>query len=279
MSGNSSVKTIFVSAAIFIMMEIAALAMLSRSSTLQNIWINRASHRVTAALWGGGENIRTLFSLRSLNEELAADNSELSRQLHLFQLQEEARIEAGLTESIPHDNRFIYIPATIVKSSRNTAHNYIILNKGSEDGVKPNTGIISGNGVVGIVNAVDKHFSYGLTLMNNNVSIGARISRTGYLALLVWDGIHTDGAYLKDVPLHHTIAPGDTVVTSGFSTIFPPDFPIGIAGESVMVDGSVFQTSVTLFQDFSTLKYVTIVEDTEKDEIAALEAAMESKAK
>lgn len=275
MSGKDSVKTVFVSAAIFILMEIAALAMLRRSSSLQNIWINRASHRVTAALWSGSENFRNIFSLKDQNEKLAADNAELSRLLHKLKLREDALAGLGAIDSTSPGGQFKYIPATIVKASRNTAHNYIILDKGSEDGVKPNTAIVSTSGIVGIVKAVDRHFSYGLTLMNNNVSVGARASRTGYLAPVVWDGIHTNGAYLKDVALHHRIEPGDTIVTSGFSTVFPPDFPIGIAGESKIVDGSVYQVNVTLFQDFSTIKYVTVVENTEKEEIAALEEAME----
>ncbi len=276
MSTGSSARNILLSAAIFIAMEIAALAILSKSSSLANIWINRASHRAMAAIWGGFENVRNIFNLSEQNEALLEQNIRLTNELQKYKAAEESVTEAS-SSAEARSSAFRYIPATIVKINTNTAHNHIILNKGSEDGVKPDCGIISADGVIGIIEAVGKHYSYGLTLMNDNVSIGGRIKGKGYLAPVVWDGRSTNGAYLKDVPLHHAVAPGDTVVTSGFSTIFPPDVPIGIAGESTMVDGSVYEITVTLFQDFSRLRYVSIVENLEKAEIQALEAKEEGK--
>ncbi|MCQ2182682.1 MAG: rod shape-determining protein MreC [Bacteroidales bacterium] len=270
MSKSNSLGSILTIAAIFIILEIAAIAMLSRSSTLQNIWINRASHKVTAALWGGGQRVMDFFSMEKRMEELATENAELERQLRSYQLKEYMAAEAG-SGPASIDDAFRFIPASIVKISRNTAHNYIVLNKGYADGIKPQSGIISSKGVIGIVSAVDEHYCYGLTLMNTNISISARVKNSDYLAPVVWDGIHKNGAYMKDLPLHHTVHPGDTIVTSGHSSIFPPDIPVGIAGESSAVDGSVQNVKVTLFQDFATVRYATIVNNTKKDEIAEIE--------
>lgn len=270
MSTGSSIRNVLLSAAIFVALEIAALAILNRSSSLANIWINRASHRTMAALWGGFENLKNIFSLSGQNQALLEQNIRLTNELQKYKLAEEMATES----SSATDGRrgpFLYIPATIVKINTNTAHNHIILNKGSEDGVKPDCGIISTEGVIGVIEAVGRHYSYGLTLMNTDISIGGRIKGKDYLAPVVWDGRTTNGAWIKDMPLHHVVAPGDTVVTSGYSSIFPPDVPIGIAGESIMVDGSVFNVKVTLFQDFSSLKYVSIVENLDRDEIQALE--------
>lgn len=276
MSTDSSARNILLSAAIFIAMEIAALAILSKSSSLANIWITRASHRTMAAVWGGFENVRNIFNLSEQNEVLLEQNIRLTEELQKYKAAEEAATEVS-SSAEAKSSTFRYIPATIVKISTNTAHNHIILNKGSEDGVKPDCGIISADGVIGIIKAVGRHYSYGLTLMNANVSIGGRIKGKGYLAPVVWDGRSTNGAYMKDMPLHHVVAPGDTIVTSGFSTIFPPDVPVGVAGESTMVDGSVYNITVTLFQDFSRLKYVSIVENLEKADIQALEAGEEDR--
>ena len=126
--------------------------------------------------------------------------------------------------------------------------------------------------MVGIVDAVDRHYSYGLTLMNNNVSVSSRVGDTGIVGPLIWDGRKSNGAILKDIPLHYTVQPGDTVYTSGFSIIFPPDIPIGIAGQSKIADGSSQQVAVTMFQDFSALRYVTIVENPDRSEIYELES-------
>ena len=275
MPKNSKSFLPLITAAIFIGMEIAAVAMLKSSSDLQDVWLNRASHKVIGRLWSGGETVRNHFSLARQNDALMEENFELRERIRDFELAREASVEANLSAS--GDRRFVYIPATVVKMSRNSMHNYIILNKGSEDGVTTHSGIITGKGVVGIISAVDKHYSYGLTLMNTSVSVSSRIGRSGMVSPLVWDGVNTNRGMLKDIPLHYTIEPGDTVVTSGFSNIFPADRPVGITGETEIVYGSTSQTAVTLFQDFGALRYVTIVQNPARDEVSSLEKREEER--
>ena len=250
--------------------------MLQATSTLQDIWINRASHRMMAFLWGHGESVRSHFQLERLNQELQEENARLQKQLRAYERlgverEELARLAARDSAS------YRYIPATVVKMSRNRSHNNIILNKGSEDGVRPQSGIISDKGVVGIVEAVGRHYSYGRTLMDLQMSVGARIGRTEVVSLLSWDGIRSNGAVVRNLPPHYSVAPGDTVRTSGYSSIFPPDVPIGITGDTRLIEGSTRQVDVTLFQDFSTVRYVTVVENLERTEIMALEAEGEGK--
>ena len=268
---RSQLSTSLVCAATFIVLEVAAIAMLRTHSTTQSLWINRASHRTMAFLWGSGESLRSHFALEGLNQELHSENARLQEQLRA--LGEEEADRAAIRQS----STYRYIPATVVKMSRNRTSNYIILDKGYEDGIRPQSGIISDRGVVGIVEAVDKHFSYGITLMNPEMSVGARVDGTGVVAPLSWDGRSMDGALLRNLPPHYAIAAGDTVRTSGFSTIFPPDVPIGVTGDTRLVDGSTKQVDVRLFQDFSTVRYVTVVDNLKREEIMAVEAAGEGR--
>ena len=276
MPQGQKTTSFLVNAAIFILMEVAALAMLHASSTLQNIWINRASHRTMAFLWGSGETVRSHFQLERLNQELQAENARLQERLRAYELREMAQEE--LDRLVTQDTlNYRYTPATVVKMSRNRTHNYIILNKGTADGIRPQSGIISDRGVVGIVEAVDKHYAYGLTLMNPGMSVGARVGRTEIVAPLSWDGRTTGGAVVRDLAPHYDIAPGDTVRTSGYSSIFPPGIPIGVTGATRLVDGSTRQVDVALFQDFSTVRYVTVVENLARTELMALEAEGEGR--
>lgn len=264
----------FISVAIFIGLEIASLDLLSSSSTLQNIWINRASHRTMAALWGSGERVRNYFKLGEQNEYLTRENMELARRVAgLERSMELACIKAETPQRV---HGFEYIPATIVKMSRNNQHNYIILDKGSEDGVEPECGIITASGVVGIVEAVDRHFSYGLTLTNVNIKVSARIGRNGAIGPMSWDGRSTNRAFIRELPMHYEASMGDTVRTSGYSTIYPPDIPLGLTGSSKIVNGSTRDLEVTLFQDFSSLRNVTIVKNLGLSEIHSLEKKEET---
>jgi len=257
---------------LFILMEIAALSMLKHSGSLQDIWVNKASHRVMAWVWGGFDSIGHYFSLKTENENLAAENAMLTESLRLSQ----DRIQAAMENGMLHDSTLIFagfdhIPASIVKISRNKQHNYFILNKGYEEGVQPQSGVITPSGIVGIIDAVDKHYSYGLSFMNTGISISARLGSEGAVGPLTWDGVSMDGAVLKEIPLQYKYSPGDTVWTSGYSSLFPPDIPLGIAGGSKVVNGAVNEIAVDLFQNFSALRYVTVVSSSGREEIMYLE--------
>ena len=276
MPRGQKTSSFFLCAATFLLLEVAALGLLHASSTLQNIWLNRAAHRTMAFLWGSGEAVRSQFQLDRLNQDLQAENARLQERLRAYERLGVAEEEVERMAARESDS-YRYTPATVVKMSRNRVHNYIILNKGSEDGIRPQSGIISDLGVVGVVEAVDKHYSYGLTLMNPEMSVGARIGRTDIVAPLSWDGRGTGRAMVRDLPPHIAVEPGDTVRTSGYSTIFPPGIPIGVTGGSHLVDGSTRRVEVLLFQDFSTVRYVTVVENLERTAIMALEAEEEDR--
>lgn len=263
------------SAAIFIGLEVAAFAMIHSSRGIEDVWLNRFSHRTMAALWGGADKIGNYFSLKEKNDSLMKD---------VFALEAENRALKGaldslmLLDEIPEiDDGFTYTFAKIVKQSTNSQHNYIILNKGSLDGVSPKSGIVTRNGVVGIVDAVDKHYCYGITFMNTNLSVSARLGRSGITAPLVWDGRHSNGALLKGLPINQKITPGDTLWTSGYSSLFPSGIPLGIAEETTVDGGASLDVRVRTFEDFSKIEFVTIVQNVNAKEITILESREEGR--
>lgn len=258
-------------AAVFIILEIAAMSMLKRSSTLQDFWINRASHNAMAWTWGRVTEVRNYFSLQKQNQLLAGRNFELFKELQRYKEMEKELKALSKLDSIGFRSRYNYIPAEVTAMGTNSRHNYIILDKGSDDGVRPNSAIITPNGVVGMVYSVNRHYSYGLSLLNDKISVSARIGKEGLVAPLSWDGRGTDYAILKDIPLHLTVAEGDTVLTSGLSTVYPADIPVGVTMGSRLVDGAVNVVDVKLFIDFATLRYVIIAENPDRETIEEME--------
>lgn len=258
-------------AAVFILLEIAAMSMLKSSSALQDIWINRASHNAMAWSWGKISKLQNYLSLQKENELLAGRNYELFKELqHYREMEREMQTMAKL-DSIGLRSMFNYIPAEITAMGTNSRHNYIILDKGAEDGVRPNSAIITPNGVVGMIYSVDRHYSYGISLLNDRLSVSARIGKEGLVAPMSWDGHGTDHAILKDIPLHLTVAEGDTVRTSGLSTVYPADIPLGVTMGSRLVDGAVNVVDVKLFIDFASLRYVIIAENPDRETIEKME--------
>lgn len=269
MPKERSVVRNILTVAVFIILEIASVLMLSRNNQIQRLWIARISHGFMARTWGASQSVSNYFSLKRQNDELALENDRLQKLVRGYELA--AREADPASKPVLADNGFNYIPATIIKSSTNTQHNYLIIDKGSEDGVTRNSGIITDKGVIGIVDAVSSHYSYAISFLNTELFISARLGNSGAVGPLAWDGTGSDRAILKEIPLQFKFALGDTVYTSGYSTIFPPDIPIGVAGESKIINGATNEIKVDLFQNHKALKYVTIVSNTRAAEIEAIE--------
>ena len=269
--GKTSIIKYIINAAIFISLEIAALSMLFSNGELQKIWISRGAHAVMSSIWGCTQRISDYFSLRETNEKLARENIAL---MVLNSRLEERLTEKGEQYFFPQKaqtKRFRFRNASIVKISTNTQHNYFILDKGSADGVTNGAGVITPNGAIGIIDAVSEHYSYAISFQNHNISISARLGRDGRHGPLDWDGKTSNGAVLREIPHHLEISKGDTVYTSGYSSIFPADIPLGTVKDVEIVNGATYDIQVELFEDFGALRYVCIVENIGKQEMNTLE--------
>jgi len=260
-----------INAAIFIILEIAALNMLKNNGALQGMWMSRGAQNVMGFIWGGSQKISDYFSLQEKNDALAQENFELRLRLEKIQAMITYNEEAQMMLSGNTAGGYRYLPAEIVKISNDSQHNYMIIGKGYEDGVSEGSGVITGKGAVGIIDAVSRRHSYARSFRNHEMNISARLGKEGAVGPLSWDGISGDSAILKEIPHHMEFEKGDTVYTSGYSSIFPPDIPLGEVGEAKIVNGATYEIKVRLFEDFGALRYVTIVENMGKEEMMELE--------
>ena len=258
-------------AAIFIALEVAALAMLNNNGTLQRMWFSQAAHGFMGTIWGSTQRVKDYFSLRSTNDSLALENHALRARLaELEKVVDVPNVASSIAEA-HKESDFIFLPAHIMKISNNTQHNYMIIDKGYADGVSEGDGVITGKGAVGIIDAVSENYSYARSFRNHGMSISARLGKKGSVGPLNWNGHGRNEAILSEIPHHMEFAPGDTVYTSGFSSIFPADIPLGVTSEATIVNGATYDIKVRMFEDFASLKYVTIVENRDREEIMSLE--------
>ena len=272
MQRRRTITGTLINTAVFILLEIAALGMLRHGDSLQDLFISRAAHGFLGYFWGVSENIADYASLRTENRHLAEEILRLTETI--TRLEEEAAAAAACDSAdytTAWRGKYEFIPAEIIKNSVNKQHNYLIIGKGSDDGVRPQTGIITSRGVIGIVDAVSRHYSYAISFLNSDSSISARIGKDGAAGPMAWDGKGSGNALLREIPLQVKFEEGDTVYTSGFSTIFPPDIPIGRITGSRIVNGATFEIKVSLFQDFSSVRHVCLVRNRDLDEIMSLE--------
>ena len=159
----------------------------------------------------------------------------------------------------------------MVYSTVNRIQNLIIIDRGSADGIAVNMGVVSADGVVGVVDVVSKHYAVVMPIINTNLQVSGRVAKNGYLGSVRWTGLAPEFASLTEIPPHVDVAVGDTVVTSGYSAIFAGDVPIGVVDRVVTNDNRPFSDiTLRLMVNYRTLKHVHVVDCANRDELLSL---------
>ena len=240
----------------------------------QSVYLTSANS-VSAGIYGMASNVTEYFNLHDINEDLQQRNSHLEKRVLELEARLQLYAENDIALSLAADttlSRFVFIVAHVINNSISRPDNYITINKGSADGIKPEMGVVDQNGVIGKVNVVGEHSSRVISLLNSNLRISSKVRGSGQVGSLVWDGRDSRFAILEELPRHSTFNVGDTVVTSGFSSTFPEGVPIGIV-ESEMkdYDENFYTLRIKLFTDFSKLSIVRVVVDNMADELRIVE--------
>ncbi len=167
---------------------------------------------------------------------------------------------------------FEFISAEVIGNNIGGSSNWITLNRGKNDGVTENSGVVTRQGVVGIVRFADNNFALAMSVLHRQTKISASIKNRGFFGSLVWDGENPSEMILNDIPKHVPIQPGDTVVTSGYSLLFPKDYPIGTIESSNIPSGSNFHLiRVKLSQNMADVRDVYVVKNIYYTQIDSLQ--------
>lgn len=233
-----------------------------------------SSNKVVGGLFKKVNSWKEYLSLEQQNIKLSEENAKLRFELY-------KRTTNILLDStaLPLDSlqleRYKFIPAKVINNSTHQKNNYLTLDKGKKEGIKPGMGVISPNGIVGITLHVSENFSTVQSLLHTESKVSVTLDSTGIFASLVW-GENVDARYamVEDIPNHIKVKKGGVIYTSGFS-LFPEGLAVGKIVETDIVSKNSFKsTRVKLNTDFASLQHVYIVEDVlgeEKEELEKLE--------
>lgn len=217
------------------------------------------------------QNLVAYFKLRNKYDSIAAENARiLSHQIN----QSMHEIEPIDSSAMLHPDKSLYqlIPARVINNSLDKKNNMITLDKGGSDHVAPGMGVITSRGLVGIVTDTSAHYALVMSLLHSNTNISARLKRCGFIGTLVWNGKDPSIMNLQAVQKYAAVQLGDTVVTSGYSIVFPKDLVIGIVDFFKVEEGSfTYKINVTLSQSLTNLDQVYVVSNSSTGEKEALE--------
>ncbi|MCM1522683.1 MAG: rod shape-determining protein MreC [Muribaculaceae bacterium] len=259
---------------------ISAVLLLTGNPYQHHVYLTSAN-TVSSGLYRTTNGVTSYFSLREINDDLQRRNSDL--ELEVYRLKD---VIKGYRQQVYADTmtvdsaltRYHFIIADVINNSINHAHNYITIEKGRLDGIEPEMGVMDQNGIVGIVNVVGDHTARLISVLNPYLRLSCKVKGQAQVGSLVWDGRDPGEAILEELPKHSKFVKGDTIVTSGYSSVFPEGVPVGtiLSGTRDRED-NFYTLRVKLFTDFSTLSTVRVIRDKMKDEIANVEKELEIK--
>ena len=217
-----------------------------------------------------GETNRNLMRRNLILEH---NNEELTRQLDIL------THDSTLAERLQAEQmaRLKYVPARVITNNLLRRNNFMTINKGEADGVRPEMGVACGTGIVGIVYMTSAHYAIVQPLLNSRSSISCRLRGSKYFGYLRWDGGSPLYAILDDIPRHANFKVGDEVETSGFSSVFPAGIFVGrVSAIGNSEDGLSYKLIIHLGTDFSRLQDVCVIQQQFYDELHELEQRADS---
>lgn len=248
---------------VFLIYVVLCFVLLFNNNPYQRSRYLSSSNALVSGLNSATTSVTGYFGLRTENVDLLYQNGrlqneviELSRELNALRLQLDGDSLRRIATPAAPD----FIMAQVIRNSIAHTHNYITIDKGRADGICPEMGVVNQQGVVGIVSTVGEHASVLISVLNPKLRLSCKVKGYDYFGSLVWDGVSSDYALLEEVPSHIEFTPGDTIVTSGFSTAFPEGIAVGMVDKYVIYEyGRLATLRIRLFADIADLNHVRVL--------------------
>jgi rod shape-determining protein MreC len=258
---------------LFVFLQILAFTILVQSKSF-----HQARWSTVTAKWMYGINqkratLNSYFTLAKQNEQLQRENAQLRSLLS-------SGISSSATDSVRNDDvyrvQYRMFPAVAVQRSYRKANNYLVIDKGSKHGVYSGMGVVSPQGVVGVVKDVGKNYATVITVLHSKFRLSTRMLSNTFFGTMMWDGRNFRYTRITDLPSHAAIEIGDSVVTDTRSAIFPPGIPVGkISSFELNAASDNIEAQIELHTDFSALYLVYLVEEVEYEDRRQIEELLE----
>ena len=249
---------------LFILLEILSLVLLFGFNNRQKEAFLTSANSWSGSLFEWRTGVGDYFSLRKENAALLEENVRLRNRLGEMADSQYVSIERSLSSED-------VIAARVIDNSVRKDDNYVTINKGRRDGIVQGMGVYNKDGVVGVVMVAGKRYSVIMPVINGNTSISCKVKGSDSFGFLEWNGGDPYVAQIKDMPYHASVQMGDTIVTTGFSSVFPENVPVGtVAGVEHSRNGYTLKVKVNLAVDMSDLRWVYVYRQTADEEIDEL---------
>ncbi len=212
-------------------------------------------------------SVKKYFDLEQINRKLLLENSRLKNSII-------DSIKLNYDYSGWKD--YEVTPVYIISNQYQFTNNYLILNKGSQDGIQPNMGVIGTQGIIGTTLKISPHYSLVLSILNNKTSISVKTKQTNHYGFLKWNEKNPHKMEVTDIPFEAKVKLNDTIVTSGNSTIFPKNIPVGIITKIERLKGNkIYKIIIKPVEDLTDLEVAYVVRNKYQNELLKLKDSID----
>ena len=260
----------------FLLYVFISLLLLFQNNPYQQYVYLTSANSASASIYKVVSGVTSYFNLQSINNDLQERNALLEMEvINLKRQLDDCKIRMiadsiSLPDSVAQSYEYYF--AGVINNSVSRPMNYITIDKGSSDGIEPEMGVVDQNGVVGIVSVVSKHAARVISLLNPNMKLSCKVKGSDYFGSLYWDGVSPHFAVLEEMPRHVVYQKGDTIVTSGYSAVFPEGLIVGVIESGMKTnDDNFIALRVRLSTDFTRLSTVRAIKSKLSDELKEIE--------
>ena len=249
---------------LFLLIEGFSVFLLLKNNSYQANTVIKFSTQYTGFIHNYTASFSDYIALKETNNYLIEENA----KLHTLLKNETSFVDSAVIRN----KQYHYYPAKIINNSVSKRNNFITINKGSKYGIKEGMGVITRQGVIGVIYSVSQQYAIAISLLHRKSAIGIQLKKNNHNGILKWKGFDYKLASINNFPNHIPIVIGDTITTNSHSVIFPEGVRIGtIKNIQKNEDDGFFDISVSLFEDFNQLNYVYIIHSDEAAEQLKLE--------
>ena len=266
----------------FLVLQITALSFLFRYNKY-----HEAAFMSVAGDWTGSfskryNSVEYYFQLKKVNEQLAAENTRLNQQLKSNFTEPDVAgrtfNDTLRTDSLRLVRRYTYLSARVVGGTVSTQNNFMTINRGLKQDVKPDMGVMSPQGIVGTVVNVSDNYSSVMIMLHRQFKVVVKLKKGGDRGTIEWDGTSPSYVTLKGIPKSARVAKGDSVLTSPTSSLFPGDLMVGTIDEIVEDKSSnIYTLKVRPATNFFNIEYVYVISNSQLVEQRKLEDSTRKK--
>jgi rod shape-determining protein MreC len=254
---------------LFLLLLITSLVFTIQSHSYHRSQMVNSANAISGSVYEKTNEVNSYFSLQDQNEKLAKENAYLKKLL----FNKKDTTSLLVKDSVKGYDKIDVIQSKVINNSYNRPENYLTINSGAINGIKPDMGVVSSQGIVGVIEKVSPRYATIISVLNIKSKINAKVKRTNHFGSMIWNAKNAGYVQLREIPRLASVKKGDTIVTGGRSTIFPENIPVGII-DKIYIDTETnyYTLDVRLFTDMTNINHVYVISNKEIEEINKLEA-------